>query len=797
MLPYLTSYGARRFQCIHPARKNGLYLAIVCRNQWRLGSTVSSGTSSLENTDVDTDERAHNIPKHRRLRFQEHEASNGQNPGGWASEVSTLEHADVNANVYNLPDYHRLQSQEHETPNDQGSEWWASKANIEDQVEPRPYATEEGTGATSASDFVAETDRMISAKDQDELERCVLEALHDEDPHQMLMAFAQASRHPRYLKMLPKTTLSEIIYMLQPSAFIDREKAIYQELRSDHIEDLGHGTPQLEALFESYANSVWRLVRSWKESGKVLGLKEYKALLRVACAAGNGADADGIWSELWRGASVPVDTEAVNLYMEAKCWDGTHTPGYSHTLRYINRNLARRSKPEDEENKRQRGYEGFTVGTFGLRTEMTRVFDDMIHWGLTPDADTFTHLMVAMGREGDMEGVKSILQRVWAINVAEIVGAQDALPDQSTLLSPTSPLYPSERLLYAVAHTFGTNNDVSTALRLVDFISYKYNVPVNLKTWQELVSWTYILSQPRSQGPEDYKVNLRVGQLPSTAFSDLWKIMRSPPYNVEPTMIMHFQRVSNLRRRAFLQPMLNVMREMRNIHQAQVHRYKQCMTNQIRSMLQGPMPTLDPSVKPFFSKTQQEAALERSADLRLERLAEYRDFVCLRRALGFLLNVQRWTSRHGQTFYNVLWQRIGIHNAIAEFGGYMSRFGYRYKIRTGEVQISPNDISMAVGREETSVPGIHAVIDTGVFHVISTRYNRYGSLSSMQWDDISFENNEDKFQDQIEESWPAFQAQHDPQHDETENQLLQHEESQYDAPQDDIEEAEAPLPGPH
>ena len=739
MLPYLSKYGVRRFRCLHPAHNKGLYFAPPCQSQPQFGLKASSLTSGLNH--LNTDERFYELLKHRRLPFESHEAYHDPSPGEWASEATS-----------------------------------------ESEVESQLHATEEAINIPSISDFASEAlDVKIRDEDQDEHERQVLEALHDEDPHEMLKALAQASRHPRYFQRLRTTTLSEIIHMLQPSAFIDRERAIYQELRSDHINDLGYQIPQLETLFKSYADSLQRLVSSWKKCGKgsAFRLKEYKALLRVACAAGNGSVADSIWDELRHRAFLSVDTETVNLYMEAKCWDGAYDPGYGHTLRYINQNLRRRSWVK----RGRRGYKGFAGDTLGLRTEMTKVFDNMIRQGLNPDADTFMHLMIAMGRGGDIVGVKSILKSVWAIDVDEIVGVQEVLPNRSTVLSSTSPLYPSERLLYMIAHIFGSNNDVSTALRVIDYMSYKYDVPVDLKTWQELFSWTYLLSQPRSQGPEMHKVNLRTGQLPSTALSDLWKIMRSPPYNVEPTMIMHFQRISNLRRRAFMQPMLNAMREMRNVHEAQVQRYKQCMTNQIRFMLRGPLPKLEPSAKPFFSKTQQEAALEQSADLRLERLAEYRDFICLRRALGYLLNVQRWTSRHGQTFYNVLWQRIGIHNAITEFSGYIGRYGFRYKIRTGVVYVLPKDISITVDREETAVPGIHAIVSTGVYHVTLTKYKRYGSLGNMEWDDVSFEDDEDDeddVEDPTERYWQAPQTEQHPRHEEIQHRIPQYEKSQYD-----------------
>ena len=703
------------------AHKGNLQLLQSCQNQLRLGSTASFPTSGPD--DSTSQERQSHVSKKRQP----------------------------------------FRSQNGEAISDIGYEERVPYPYSEDNVHYSPSRGQEAVTASTKPAFTLESHRGIRDQQQIEYEREVLEALHEENPQRLLEALAQASKYFRYFRDLPTTTLSEIIYMLQPSEFIDREKALYQELHPDHIVALGHGTPQLTSLFEDYANSMQRLMLHWKASGKHFGLKEYKAFLNVARAVGDGSVANGIWNEL-RRENIPLDTEAVNLFMEARCWSGAYSPGYGHNLRVTKLNQEKRSLLADEETPREPGFEGFRVGVFGIRAEMTAVFDEMVDQGLNPDADTFMHLMVAMGREGDLAGAKSILQRVWAIDVDEIVGAQEELPEKSAMVSPSSALYPSERLLYIVAHVFGSNNDASTALRVVDYISYKYDIPIDLKTWQELVSWTYVLSAPRSQGPEEKKVDLRTGQLPITAMSDLWKVMRSPPYNVQPSTTMFFQRISNLRKRAFLQPMLNTMREMRVVHQAQVERYKQSMIDCIRAMLRG---RLNSSKKPYFSLDQQCAALERSADLRLERLAEFRDFTCMKRALSYLLEVQRWTSRHGPHFYNVLWQRIGVHNAIAEFGCYMDRLGYRYHVRTGEIHIQPIRIAMAVDLTESSIPGIQAVNGTNVYHLTSSKYERYGSLGSMHWDDVEFEDDEEDFGDHIARSWLASEAQDGNHHDES------------------------------
>ena len=727
MLLYIQKHGARRFQCILLAHKKNRPLRRPCQSQLRVASTASFQGSD----------------------------PNGSRTGQRKHRLSEL--------------LQSLQSQDDEAAGDASHGERVPDISRNEKAQSPLRTTEQKVDTSTAPDFALRSN--LETKDQAQIEREqeVLEALHDEDPHRLLEALAQASKYFRYFRDLPTPTLSEIIFILQPAEFIDREKAIYQELHPDHIVDLGHGTPQLASLFENYANSMERLMSDWRKSGKRFGLKEYKALLNVARAVGNGPAADSIWKDLSR-ENIQLDTEAVNLFMEARCWSGAYNPGYNHTLRVIKMTQEMRSQPADEERSPESGFETFRVGVSGIRTEMINTFDDVIAQGLNPDADTFMHLMVAMGREGDLAGVKSILQRVWAVDVDEIVGAQEQLPERSTIAPVTSPLHPSERLLYMVAHIFGSNNDASTALRVVDFISYKYEMPIDLKTWQELVSWTYTLSAPRSQGPEEKKVDLRTGQLPITAFSDLWKIMRSPPYNVQPTMMMHFQRVSNLRRRAFLQPMLNAMREMRGVHQTQVQRYKECMMNHIQSKLRRP---LDPLKKPFFSKGQQHDALEQSADLRLERLAEFREFTCMKRALGYLLAVNRWTSRHGAHFYNVLWQRIGVHNAIDEFGCYMDRFGFKYQIRTGKVHIQPIKVAMAVDQEETDVPGVHAVMGTGVYRNITSKYERYGSLANTDWDDVVFEDDEEEFGDELQESWPMSEMQDGNQQEEDNPSLLE------------------------
>ena len=185
----------------------------------------------------------------------------------------------------------------------------------------------------------------------------------------------------------------------------------------------------------------------------------------------------------------------------------------------------------------------------------------MIESGTTPDETAYGNLITALAREGDIQGVKAVLMRVWSIDVGSVCarGSSNTIP-----LKPDSPMYPSSELLFKVGHAFGSNNDVSTALRLVDLFSRRFNIQITSFVWEELLNWTFTLSTRR------YKLRksdgAQLGQLSAVTVEDMWNVLIGEPYKCQPTLAMYDWMIRSQRRRDRLLPTLGYMLEGLQIH---------------------------------------------------------------------------------------------------------------------------------------------------------------------------------------------------------------------------------------
>ncbi|KAI9816760.1 MAG: hypothetical protein M1827_001405 [Pycnora praestabilis] len=380
----------------------------------------------------------------------------------------------------------------------------------------------------------------------------LLLALRRRKPRHLIRAFLAASKNPQLIQAIPATTFTEIFRFLDPELFIERYKDIHSELSSNNVKTLGV-TP-LRDIMADFVASIRGMACTRRLAGKPLSRSDYEILLNCARAVGDGAAAWGLIQDM-KVDGIRPDTVCFNHYMAAKCWSGTFAPPGRKKLRVTPYNLAMRKSRTPLE-----GFEEIRVGnTRGIKKEIGRIFDEMIERGVSCDEKTFTLMMTALGREGDVEGVKAILKRVWAVDVDTLLTQEIGKETQAMYYHQTSPLHPTSDLLFTIAHVFGTNNDIPTALRLVDYFSQQYSVPISRDVWTHLLEWTFVLSIPRSGIG---KVNgSSAGKLPLQSVDAIWRTMTSEPYNISPTMPMYDKLVKNLCYRNMNGQMLDAMEE--------------------------------------------------------------------------------------------------------------------------------------------------------------------------------------------------------------------------------------------
>ena len=178
-------------------------------------------------------------------------------------------------------------------------------------------------------------------------------------------------------------------------------------------------------------------------------------------------------------------------------------------------------------------------------------------------------LMTVFAREGDMEGIKQIFDTAWGINIYKFLALGEEGIGRD--FSHDDAMRPTGRLLTTIAHIFGTNQDIPLALRLMDFVSRRYDLPIPLQAWEEILERTYTLStykkalREHSTSPEHPRK-----PLPKSAVQSLWRTMTSEPYNVQPNIHMYDKIIRSLISKQRFGVAEEMMEEGRTVHKSNV-----------------------------------------------------------------------------------------------------------------------------------------------------------------------------------------------------------------------------------
>ncbi|KUJ10130.1 uncharacterized protein LY89DRAFT_536422, partial [Mollisia scopiformis] len=408
----------------------------------------------------------------------------------------------------------------------------------------------------------------------------VYDALRTGDPHAVmrsLMNIVQLESHgypSAILVSAPPPTFSEILRCIDPKHFLDPYAAVFGEISSVSTHLLGGqnilGNEDYYEFCSAFLTQAGHVMNARRQRWP-LSISDYKYLLKCAKAVGHAKAAESIWETMisppkeHEGAAVVPDAEAFNHFLAVKCWQDKINPKHRYRLRVIEENFTPRSwliPPHTLSSHR--------IGVVsGIKSQASRLFRQMVDLGVTGNEETFCLMIIALGRERDLNGIASILSRVWNIDVDAVMTKEDSEISPPTPYGPRSPFFPSTHLLYSIAHAYGSNNDISTALRLLDHVSRHYSIPIPLNVWNELLQWTFVVSAKkrlvRKKAGLEKPTGREIGQLPPEAVSNLWQTMTLEPYNVKPIIQMYNRLMSNLMYRQRFGEMQRRMEEARKV----------------------------------------------------------------------------------------------------------------------------------------------------------------------------------------------------------------------------------------
>ena len=377
-------------------------------------------------------------------------------------------------------------------------------------------------------DYVSELLPALMSNSPDMVARCLFAAARRDDLD--------------FIRSIPNTAFAECIRILQPSNFIDKLASAHVEISEAMTRQLGIASMRRVAW--EHSNLLQEVFGIRRSAGLKFGLAEYRMLLRSARDLGSKGMAVKLWMNLQNDGFTP-DTDCYNSYMAASVWNGIHSALGRHKVRVIPHfQLARRTRRPGVAFANYRG------GTGGLKAQILQVFGEMLKNGAVADEESFRNVITAAAREGDTATVKSVLHKVWDIEVGALQSGTIEASVTSKPIDKDSPLRPTSKLLFTIAHAFGINNDIPTALRVVDFVAGKYDIKIGVEVWKQLFEWTFVLATPRT-GVKARTDGTRAGQLPKQSVLSLWETMTAAPYFVEPTIGMYNHLIKNLQHRSW------------------------------------------------------------------------------------------------------------------------------------------------------------------------------------------------------------------------------------------------------
>ncbi|BDD55923.1 hypothetical protein MPDQ_003298 [Monascus purpureus] len=345
-------------------------------------------------------------------------------------------------------------------------------------------------------------------------------------PDQVMNALLDP-RFKRVVASLPQNTFAEILRLLSPAYFIEPYREIHHAIHPYAARV--KGLRPLGMIFSEFEGNLSAIVRIRRQSNYPLGLAEYTHLLDCARSMGNARMACSIFHEM-KELGVEPDIQCYNHYLEALVWDSSYTGLEKHRLRMEPYAYYRRRSPHPIP-----GWCGYGTASRSVKKEVLQLLNEMARDGIPSDEATFVSVFLASARVGYVVGMKRILKTVWNIDIDLVMDRSNPSEHPPvTAYDRTSPLYPTERLLFAIAHGFGTTSDIYTALRVVSFVSRSYDIPISEKVWKELLERAYQLSRPRRSR---YAEQLSRGKISPTFFQQLFHTMTSEPHNVRPSLV--------------------------------------------------------------------------------------------------------------------------------------------------------------------------------------------------------------------------------------------------------------------
>ncbi|KAI2642495.1 mitochondrial ATPase expression-domain-containing protein [Xylaria nigripes] len=417
--------------------------------------------------------------------------------------------------------------------------------------------------STGPIDDKAGTGHGASRKPTNVFERAIM-ALQERDARKLLIRLQLMERMSeedlqQAAAQVPRTTFIEFFRALDPLR-VARDcdslepysvpVGMFKLLQMDStIDEWG-----VRRLYTRLFRRLMLLMRILQTFGYRLHVDEYISLIRCAGAISDIAGVKWLWYNMKRGAPrFPYSSPETYLeFVKARFLVDPLYTNYQKTIRMVTpRNLHRSKLKLSQRNVQKLDFLRLALRKsrlrFGLNKhakqaeDLTRMLRGSrpahkLFWTVKHrlkffmDEETLCAFLVGLGRAGALRMLGTdILQNHFGIKSPHKYSYKRLKLKYVTRYR----IQPTVRLMRAIVEVYGSNSEISTALRLVELLSTKYSIPIPPDVWHDLLEWTYIMSVPPASTA--WKNSNMLSKIPSPkAVEMIWNAMVSPPYNHVP-----------------------------------------------------------------------------------------------------------------------------------------------------------------------------------------------------------------------------------------------------------------------
>ncbi|KUI63029.1 hypothetical protein VP1G_10162 [Cytospora mali] len=157
--------------------------------------------------------------------------------------------------------------------------------------------------------------------------------------------------------------------------------------------------------------------------------------------------------------------------------------------------------------------------------------------------------MKANGRNGRLKASNYLLKMYCGIVIQRDKASGTIEVGRGFAHPPGSPRAPTEHLLDAVVHCYCCMGEVIMAVKLVDFISRQFSIPVPDKVWSDLLQYARIM-QTKPTANEWAIAHFHQKVVRADTVLDIWDLCTQEPYNFQPGLQDYHNLIKSLIRKS-------------------------------------------------------------------------------------------------------------------------------------------------------------------------------------------------------------------------------------------------------